>query len=419
MTGERYDVLVIGGGPAGAAAATVLAKKGQSVAVLERERFPRFHVGESLLPYQHDVIHRLGVHEKLESRGYVQKYGAHFVSNDGSCEGGLDFEEFLTEPYRRAWEVERADFDEVLLRHAEEAGAEVFEEARAREVQTSPGDCRIQATIEGRELELRSRFVLDASGQGTFLARRLGLRRTLPDLKKIALFTHYSGGRRRPGREAGNITLVFGQGCWFWMIPLRDDRLSLGCVLDQEHWRGRGDAEATLVERIKTSPYVSSWLEGARRERSVTVGSDFSYRSEKLQGPGWLMAGDAAAFLDPIFSTGVLLALLSGEAGAEAIVKHLGKGSTRPLEDYERRFDRWLSRYFKLIRTYYHPGFPAVFFNPKRSYQRAVAPFFGGHVDPGWRQRLYLAVFYRLVHWNHRFGFLADPRSEEARVAHV
>jgi flavin-dependent dehydrogenase len=241
-------------------------------------------------------------------------------------------------------------------------------------------------------------------------------------LRKVALFTHFRGGKRLPAPRSGDIQLVFGEHCWFWYIPLQNDRVSVGCVLDADRYQAaRAAPEVFLQERIHSSPLVRELLGRAERARPVHVAVDFSYGSSRYVGDGFLLAGDAAAFLDPIFSTGVLLAMKSGELAANLLARRLFRDAplrAAHFRTYDRKLRRWTRAYFQLIRAYYHPGFPAVFMNPPPGVRRLMTPFFAGKVEVGPLQRLLLWVFYRAIELNHRHPRLRDPRPEASRVHH-
>lgn len=419
MSELRCDVAVIGGGPAGAAAATVLARQGLDAVVCEREKFPRFHVGESLLPFQGEVLERLGVAETIRARGFVPKYGAWFISNDGACETPIDFESLLAPPHNFAYQVERADFDHLLLEHAAASGARVLEEHTVADAHLEPGRCRLAVRRPGGdEVDVRARWVVDASGQSSLLARRLGLRTQLPDLRKVAHFAHFQGGRRREGRRGGDINLVLGEGQWFWHIPLRDGVSSVGCVVDHERWKGSElDAGAFLTAAVGTSPWLSSWLDGARRVTDVHTLANFSYAAERFVGPGWMLAGDAASFLDPIFSTGVLLALKSGELAGRTLAKRLRAGKpleARALGSYERALRRWLRSYYRFIRAFYQPQFAPILFSPVPFFQGPITQFLAGRSRLAWHHRLILELFHLVVSLNRGLHLVPDPRTRAA-----
>ncbi len=420
---SHCDVAIVGGGPGGSAAATVLARRGWQVALFERERFPRFHVGESLLPFQGDLLRRLGLEAKLAEAGFVRKYGALFLASDGSCSSQIDFGDLLAPPNNYAYQVERATFDRLLLDHAREAGARVFEEHAVVEATTGAADTRLVVRgRDGAEQAWRARWVIDASGQTAFLSRRLGLRADEPRLRKVALFAHFVGGKRREGRREGDICLVFGDRCWFWQIPFTDGRSSVGCIIDHELWKASAlDAGPFFTQAIAATPWLADWLATAEQVTDVHTVANFSYSARHFVGPGWLLVGDAATFLDPIFSTGVLLALVSGERAALALDRQLQQRGLKPgraLARYERTLRSWTRQYFRLIHAFYQPHFPAILFNPVPFFQRPITYFLAGQLDLPWYRRVVVELFHGVVRLNRRYWLVPDPRPATANAHH-
>ncbi len=415
------DVAIIGGGPAGSTAAMVLAREGLRATVFEREKFPRFHVGESLLPFNRDLLRRLDLDDKVDQFGWVRKYGAFFVTNDGGLQHQFDFDEYFKSPHDHAWEVERAEFDDMLLRHAEESGADVREEHHIRAVNLAANGSTLTVVgPDGKEFPWRARWVIDASGQASFLAKKLGIRKNIPDLRKVALYSHYKGAKRREGKHEGHITLTFGEQRWFWSIPLRDDIMSVGCVVDRDRWES-GTAEEMLDECVASSPYLSDVLENAERVRKVHTASAFSFQAKSYVGDGWMLAGDSAAFLDPIFSTGVQIGMESGEMAALMLAKRIKAGKPlRPemFKSYEKKLRKWTDTCFKIIRAYYHPQFQPLFFSPKQRPVKHMAPFFAGQFNLGFRSRFFFGLFFFLLRMLERRQFIPDPRPEGATAHH-
>lgn len=397
------DVIVIGGGPAGSTAATLLAKRGYSVLLLERDQFPRFQIGESLLPYNNDLFDRLGVRDRLKAPASVPKYGAHFVTGDGLVGHTFRFGRHLPGKYSSSYQVRRAEFDNLLLRNAEECGVEVRERTRVVDVDLTDPSSAVVRTLdsEGTSSELKARLVIDASGHATTIGRSLGTREEEESLKKIAIFAHYRGVTdSAEGADAGNTVIVVLPDCWFWMIPLSEGIMSVGLVASRETvMEAGGDPEALLATMIRRTPYVAGRMESAEREGRVYARKDFSYRVKNIVGRNYVLAGDAAGFFDPIFSTGVFMAMKSADLAAEGADLRLRTGSMKLLKRYQRSMGLALERYFAFITRFYDREFLEVFLQPRNRFglMPVVVGLLAGDVFDKRRDRWRIALFLALT----------------------
>jgi len=404
-----YDVIVIGGGPAGSTTATLLARKGFDVLLLERERFPRFQIGESLLPFNNDIFQRLGILEKLQQGDFVPKYGAEFVTGDGSLGYTFRFDQNLPAPHDRAFQVTRAKFDELLMKTANEAGVAVRQETNVVNVDLN-GERATVTTASGETLE--ARFVVDASGHAALLGSRTIRRKQIEQLKSVATFAHYRNVPRPPGREGGNIVVAVLRDAWFWMIPITPEIMSVGLVATSEHVKSCGLRPEELLERtIAQTPYVAKRMKDAERVSEVRTRKDFSYEMERIVGENFACVGDAAGFLDPIFSTGVYMAMKSAGIVADGIEARLRRGDMRPLLAYQRSFRKAIARYLRFVAHFYTRPFLELFLSPHPRFGliKAIVRVLAGDVwgTPGGRFKL--AIFFGLVALQRRFGNIA-PR---------
>jgi flavin-dependent dehydrogenase len=354
------DVVVIGGGPAGSTVSTLIAQQGHRVTLFERERFPRFHIGESLIPETYWVLQRLKMLEKMKRSHFIKKYSVQFVNSKGKLSAPFYFWDNKPHECSQTWQVARSEFDLMMLRNAEEQGVQVHEETRVLEVLFEDGRAvgvRVQKA-DGPPQEVRARVVVDASGQSTMLQNRFKLRMWDPVLNKGAIWTYWEGAYRDTGRDEG-ATLVLQtadkQG-WFWYIPLHDNRVSVGVVAPFDYlFKGRGSHEQTYQEEVDRCPAVKERVSPGRRVTGYFATKDYSYRSKQVAGDGWVLVGDAFGFLDPLYSSGVLLALKSGELAADAIVEGLARGdvSAPQLGKWGPMFNQGVDRMRRLVCEYY------------------------------------------------------------------
>ena len=401
------DVLVAGGGPAGSAAAAWLARTGHRVILFERDQFPRFHIGESLLASVNDVLGAIGADALVRQAGFPQKWGATFMTGDGRIERYADFSVAPGVPAPQTWQVPRATFDNLLLRHAAASGAEVHERHRIQSLTFD--DDGVTATVQavesgGASRVVRAKAIIDATGRGALLSRKFDLRIDEPRLANLAVFSHYSGVPRGEGRRAGDIRIIAREDLgWFWMIPISGELMSVGVVLPQSVARTlKGlEPEALLDRTIAETPAVARLLALARREWPVRVEKDFSFGSRAYAGDRWVLAGDAGSFLDPVFSTGVAIALESGLEAAQAMADGLEAGdlSTRRFRRFARRQRQRYRSFRRFVLGFYTREFRDLFFAeaPPRRMFAGLVTVFAGYWRPSLATRIWVALFFLLV----------------------
>ena len=413
--GSLYDVAIIGGGPAGSTAATLLAKAARRVIVLEREKFPRFHIGESLLPYSTQAFDRLGVREKLD-RTFLPKFGAEIVAACGTKGVKFYFKDGFRTRRDRAYQVTRSEFDKLLLEHSRDNGAEVREETEVKKIAFEEDRVKINIeTSDGARSIIESRYLLDCSGRQTTLGNFFKLKKSYDHLQKFSVFAHYENVDRGEGIDGTLIRMVRGLDRWFWMIPLTPTRMSIGVVMDTTTYRAmKLPAEAALEKCIGEQPMVLERMTRAERVSPVYSAGDYSYRNARLFGDRWLLAGDAAGFIDPVFSSGVFLAIMSAEKAADALDEVLNDESKkrRLFKDYSRRVNYVMDVYLTFVTSWYRRSkeFTEVFLNPTETLQLAPAvnAVLAGNEGLSFAIRWRMWLFYFFVNAQRFFAF--SPR---------
>ncbi len=369
-TNDSYDCVVIGGGPAGATVGTILADYGHQVLILEQSEFPRNHIGESLMPQTYDTFKRLGVLDQLKKSNYPVKESVQFVSSSGKDSQPYYFTD--RDPSERSvtWQVPRDHFDQMMLDNAKAHGVKVRQGVRVGEV-VFEGDRAVGVKIVNgdRVSEIPAKVVVDATGMSTLLASQLNIRDDHPDLKNGSIYSYYKNAVRDEGRNAGATIIVHtaNKKGWFWFIPLPDNMTSVGVVAEPAYlFTGRGNDPLTILdEEIAGCPGLQRRLEGAQRMSGGHVIRNFSYKSKRVAGDGWVMVGDAFGFLDPIYSSGVFLALKSGEFAADAIHEALVAGdvSAERLGCFGKKLAAGMDQIQQLIYAFYDEGFSFAKFN--------------------------------------------------------
>lgn len=379
------DALVIGGGPAGSTAAAFLARRGRSVMLLERDRHPRFHIGESLLPANIPILERLGVLEAVRSIG-VLKLGADFPTANGQGFNVFRFSRALGTTPGFAFQVKREEFDQLLFNHAAAQGVDAREGVRVRELEFTPQGVMAQAEMaDGTTHVMRARYLIDATGRDAFLGGRLRLRRKHPRHQSAALFAHFRGVMPREGNDAGNISIYSHDHGWAWMIPLRDGVFSVGIVADPWLLKSRCEPPADFLMKVLHGiPGAAERMAGAEIIGNLHATGNYSYLCGSLTGPRWIMAGDAGAFIDPIFSTGVFLAMRSAERAAEIVDRVLDEPSIerRLQRAYEREVWAGLRSLSWFIERFNAPATRWLFANPSNTFgmEQAVISMLAGDV---------------------------------------
>jgi len=402
-TPQACDVFVLGGGPAGSTVAALLAERGRDVVIVEKERHPRFHIGESLLPLNLPLIEKLGLKDQIRAIA-MTKYGAEFTSPHHPAPVTLEFSDAWDKTHPYAYQVRRSQFDQILFDNCARKGARAVQDCRVNHVEIRPDGVRVQAH-EGPGVlrDWEAKFFVDASGRDTFLANQLGIKRRNRKHNSAALYGHFVGARRLPGREEGNISIFWFEHGWFWFIPLRDETTSVGAVCWPQYLRSRRtDPTTFFLDTIALCPALAERLRGARLTNSITATGNYSYQAQRKVGNRYIMLGDAFAFVDPVFSSGVLLAMNSAFLGAEAVDAWLrDPRQARPLM---KRFDRNVRHGIRSFSWFIYrmtsPAIRQLFMHPRNPLrmQEALLSLLAGDLFRGtpirWSLRAFKAVYY-------------------------
>ena len=406
LRGWDFDAAVIGGGPGGSSAATALAQRGWRVVLLERERFPRFHIGESQLPWSNEVFRALGAHESIAAAGFVEKWGASFRTADGAHDQHADFAAAVETPAPQTFQVLRETFDDLLLRHSAKSGVDVREGHRVVDLAFEAEGVTV-AFADGEDVErtMRVGVVVDASGRAGLVVKRFARHARDPLLLNIAVHAQYEGIPRPTGRRAGDIRMFTRPDMgWLWLIPLSSTVISVGAVIPRTvHLReAKPTAEESLTHYLDATPAAVPLFAEARRVSPARFDADYSYLATRMAGDRWVAVGDAAAFLDPIFSTGVLLAMQGGLDVAEAIDTGLRGGdlSARVFAGYERDVRTRYRHFRRFAVGFYDPAFRELWFTRPRwltGIYRAVVSVLAGNWRPSLATRARIELFFVLI----------------------
>lgn len=400
------DVLVVGGGPAGSTIAALLAERGNQVVLVEKDRHPRFHIGESLLPLNLPLLERLGVMDEIERIGMI-KYGAEFVSPYHNKSVTFNFANAWHKDLPYSYQVRRSEFDHILLKNAVAKGAAVVEGCRVTEIEFgSASGALIQARDDnGRSCSWRAKFLVDATGRDTLLATRLGIKHRNRKHSSAAIFGHFTGARRLPGKEAGNITVFWFDYGWFWFIPLADGMTSVGAVCRPQYIKSRKtDLVGFFKNAIELCPALADRLKDAQLATAVTATGNYSYRAERMIGKNYIMLGDAFAFIDPLFSAGVFLAMNSAFAGADVVSTCLSepRKAKRALKRFDADIRRGVDTYSWYVYRISRPAFRHLFMAPRNLFrvEEAMLSLLSGDIfrpSPVRRRLIVFKILYYLI----------------------
>lgn len=419
------DVLVIGGGPAGSAISALLAEKGWTVHLLEKDRHPRFHIGESLLPHSLPILQRLGVLPDIETIG-ITKYGAEVVSPYHGRSRTLYFSQALDGSQPFAYQVKRAEFDKILFDNTINKGTHVHEGVKAKQVKFRPGSTHLVQAEDrtGQPLAWEAKFVVDASGRDTFLSGQFGGKHRSSRHNSAAIFGHFEGVKRLPGTDEGNISIVWFDHGWWWIIPFKDGTTSVGAVCWPSYLsRSKGSLEQFLQDTIALCPPVAERMAHARLIGQAYAAANYSYRRETMRGDGYLMIGDAFAFIDPVFSSGVHLALNSATLGADVVDAAL-KGAPEygvRVKEFEQSVRLGVKTYSWFIYHFTQPAFRALFMSTGSIFkmEEAVLSILAGDAFGKSPTRIPILLFKIAYYLVYLFNFRENWTAYRQRITGV
>ena len=419
MTTQFVDAFIIGGGPAGTTAAALLSDAGMKVCIAEKEAFPRFKIGESLLPGGNDILKRLGIWKKMDDAGFIRKYGAEFVSSDGKSRVHNIFADGFVKGLDYTYQVERSRFDQLLMNNATEKGARLMQPCTVKHLEKL--DDHWQVTIESNSITtiFTTKWLLDASGRAAVFGKKHKLAQdTIPYPKRFAVYNHFTGVKRNEGIEAGNIIITRLLDGWFWSIPLDDEKTSVGVVSvrNRDEWKDPDFTTETFFNRqIERSSYLSGLLEGAEALGDFHVTADYTYSFTDYAGAQHMLLGDAAGFIDPIFSSGVYLAMRSATMAADAILKadsQQRKLSNKECDRYTTQLKSNVRVMRDLIEVFYDRKSFSVFMSPTSKLElfQSVNSIVAGNSNPGFSLKWRFKLFLLICKINRRFKLTPDQR---------
>lgn len=424
-TGFDYDVLVVGGGPAGATLSTFMADRDWRVAVIEKDVHPRFHIGESLLPLSMPVFQRLGVVDQVAEIGMI-KYGAEFVSPWNGRSQTYYFGGALDKAYPYAYQVKREELDRILIDNAASKGVNVRQGSRVVEARRDGGRWQVEIDDgDGGRRQLAARYLVDASGRDTFMGKKLGIKQRNPNHNSAAIFSHFDNAERLSGDDEGNISVFWFEHGWFWFIPFKDGSVSVGAVCWPDYLKTRNtDVDSFLMETIEKCPPLAKRLRNARMTMPARATGNFSYQSDRIFGDGYMLLGDAYAFVDPVFSSGVHIALNSATHAVDVVEAALRDDpQLEALQaEYEAKIHRALEDFSWFIYRITQPAMRRMFLKPRNVFRvkEAILSLLAGDLFRDTPVRWRLQMFKAFYAWTYLIQLpsnIAAKRRRERAVA--